>query len=90
MEVNKIVMGLIWNGHSHHKINDVLKIPKSTVIDVARKFFDTGSVENKPRIGRPAKMKERDYCGLERLVKTHRRESLSDITSKYNNSLFLA
>lgn len=86
MEVKNVILDLIRNGHSRHKVSDMLNIPKSTVIDVARKFFDTGSVENKPRSGRPAKMKERDYRGLERLVKTHRRESLSDITSKYNES----
>lgn len=83
MEV-KNVIELIRNGHSRHKVSDMLNIPKSTVIDVARKFFDTGSVENNPRSGQPAKMKERDYHGLERLVKMHRWESLSDITSKYN------
>jgi transposase len=60
----------------------MLKIPKSTVIDVAQKFLATGSVENKRRSGRPVKMKERDYRGMERLVKTHRRESLSDIYIK--------
>ncbi|XP_062566847.1 uncharacterized protein LOC134229158 [Saccostrea cucullata] len=75
---------LIQSGLSRHKVSEMLKIPKSTVIDVARKFFATGSVENKPRSGRPAKMKEMDYRGLERLVKTHRRESLSDITLKFN------
>lgn len=82
MEVKNIIIDLIRNGHSRHKISDMFNIPKSTVIDVARKFFDTGFLENKPRSGRPAKMKERDYRGLERLVKTHRRESLSDISSK--------
>lgn len=82
MEVKNIIIDLIRNGHSRHKISDMFNIPKSTVIDVARKFFDRGFLENKPRSGRPAKMKERDYRGLERLVKTHRRESLSDISSK--------
>lgn len=71
----KNIIELIRNGHSRHKISNMLNIPKSTVIDVARKFFDTGSVENKPRSGRPAKMKERDYRGLKWLVKTQRRES---------------
>lgn len=84
MEVKNIIIDLIWNGHSRHKIIDMLNIPKSTVIDVARKFFDTGSMENKPRSGRPAKTEERVNRGLERLVKTHRRESLSEIKTKYN------
>ena len=33
----------------------MLNVPKSNVIDVCRKFSDTGSVNNKPRSGRPKK-----------------------------------
>ena len=33
----------------------MLNIPKSNVIDVWKKFSDKGSVENKPRSGRPKK-----------------------------------
>lgn len=55
MKVKNIIIDLIRNGHSRHKISDVLNISKSTVIDVANKFYDTGFVENKPS-RRPAKM----------------------------------
>lgn len=55
MKVKNIIIDLIRNGHSRHKISDVLNIFKSTVIDVAEKFYDTGFVENKPS-RRPAKM----------------------------------
>ena len=71
-----IIIDLIQSGHLHQKISDILKISKLTDINVLGTFFATGSVENKPRSGRPAKMKERDYCGLERFVKTHYRESI--------------
>ena len=59
----------------------MLNVPKSNVIDVCRKFSDTGSVENKPRSGRPKKIKLRDYRQLERIVKTNRQSLLSDFTS---------
>lgn len=55
MKVKNIIIDLIRNGHSRHKISDVLNISKSTVIDVAEKFYDTWFVENKPS-RRPAKM----------------------------------
>lgn len=55
MKVKNIIIDLIRNGHSRHKISDVLNIFKSTVIDVAEKFYDTGFVENKLS-RRPAKM----------------------------------
>ena len=62
----------------------MLNVPKSNVIDVCWKFSDTGSVENKPRSGRPKKIKPRDYRQLERIVKTNRRSLLSNITTKFN------
>lgn len=55
MKVKNIIIDLIRNGHSRHKISHVLNISKSTIIDVAEKFYDTGFVENKPS-RRPAKM----------------------------------
>ena len=61
----------------------MLNVPKSNVIDVCRKFSDTGSVNNKPRSARPKKIKPRDYRQLVRIVKTNRRSLLSDITTKF-------
>lgn len=55
MKVKNIIIDLIRNGHSRHKISEVLNIFQSTVIDVAEKCYDTGFVENKPS-RRPAKM----------------------------------
>ena len=62
----------------------MLNVPKSNVINICRKFSDTGSVENKPRSERPKKIKPRDYRQLERIVKTNCRSLLSDITTKFN------
>ena len=62
----------------------MLNVPKSNVIDVCRKFSDTGSVNNKPRSARSKKIKPRDDRQLVRIVKTNRRSLLSDITAKLN------
>lgn len=64
MEMQYIIIDLIRIVLSRHKISNMLNIPKLTVMYVARKFFDTGLVENKPSSGRP-----RDFHGLESLVK---------------------
>ena len=48
--------------------------------------MQSGSVENKARSGRPKLVTDRDYRKLERLVKVNHRDSLSDITSKFNEA----
>lgn len=83
-DAKKVIVDLMQSGLSRRKISEMLKIPKSTVIDICKRFSDTGSLENKPRSGRPPKIKPRDYRKLERIVKTNRRCSLSDITAKFN------
>ena len=42
-DVKNMITELIQSGYSLRNIGDILKIPKSTVIDVIRKFVDTGS-----------------------------------------------
>ncbi|XP_063399124.1 uncharacterized protein LOC134683739 [Mytilus trossulus] len=87
--VKNMIVGMFQNGFSRRKIADILRIPNSTVIDTVRKFIDTGSVENKPRSGRPLFEKPRDYHKLERIVKTSRRSSLCDITNKLNEEKYV-
>ncbi|VDI72282.1 Hypothetical predicted protein [Mytilus galloprovincialis] len=86
-DVKNMIVEMFQNGFSRRKIADILRIPKSTVIDNVRNFLDTGSVENKPRSGRPLFVKPRDYRKLERIVKTSRRSSLCDITNKFNEEI---
>ena len=46
--------------------------------------LQSGSVENKPRSGRPKFVTGKDYRKLERLVKVNRKDFLIVITSKFN------
>lgn len=84
MGVKNMIVGMFRSGYSRRKIGMMLKIPKSTVIDIVNKFCTCGSVENRPRSGRPKLVNLRDYRSLERIVKNNRRDSLTDVTIKYN------
>lgn len=53
--VKIVIMDLMRSGISRRKLSEMLKIIKSTVMDICKKFSDTGSLENKPRSGWPPK-----------------------------------
>lgn len=42
-----LYIDLIWKGYFCYKISDVLNIFKLIVIDVVKKFYDKGFMENK-------------------------------------------
>lgn len=80
MHMKNITVGLLQSGYSRRNITSMLKIPKSTVIGIIRKFSTTSPVGNKPRSDRQVSVSERDYRILERIVHLNRRSSLSEIT----------
>lgn len=48
-DVKIVIMDLMQSRISRRKLSEMLKILKSTVIDICKKFSDTGFLENKPR-----------------------------------------
>lgn len=52
-DVKIVIMDLMQSRISRRKLSEMLKILKSTVIDICKKFSDTGFLENKPRNGWP-------------------------------------
>lgn len=56
-DAKNVIVDLIQNGLSRRKISELLKIQKSTVIDFRQKFSDMGSLDNKPKRGKPPKIK---------------------------------
>lgn len=46
-DAENVIVDLMQNGLSRRKISELLKIPKSTVIDFRQKFSDMGSLDNK-------------------------------------------
>ena len=59
-------------------------IHRNTVGRVLKKFQEKGSVENNRRSGRPRVTDARGDRKIYRIVKRNRRQSLQDITSKFN------
>ena len=57
-----------------------------TISNIVKKYINTGSVENKKRSGRPKLVSDRDYRKLGRFVKANSRDTLSNITSKFNEN----
>ena len=83
-DLKKVVVDLPKNGEKISDIARVLQQPRSTISDIIRRFRKAGTVENRPRSGRPPAMDDRDYRQLEKIVKTERRAPLGEIAAKFN------
>jgi transposase len=80
----KVAIDLFKNGEKISDIARVLQQPKSTISDIIKRFREAGTVENRPRSGRPRAMDDSDYRQLEKIVKNERRAPLVEITAKFN------
>ena len=83
-DVKEMIVTLNLGGLSKNKIGELLGIHRSTVGRVLKKFQERGSVENNRRSGRPRVTDARGDRKIYRIVKRNRRQSLQDITSKFN------
>ena len=86
LDIKKLFVDLYENGHKLSEISKLLSVPYMTISNIVKKYRNTGSVENKKRSGRPKLESDRDYRKLERLVKANGRDTLSNITSKFNEN----
>jgi len=71
------------NGNTYANISANTNIPISTIADIIKKHRNQGTVENKPRCGRPKKLDSRANRRLVREVKKKR----SITSSELRNSL---
>ena len=83
-DVKEMIVTLNLGGLSKNKIGELLGIHRSTVGRVLKKFQERGSVENNRRSGRPRVTDARGDRKIYWIVKRNRRQSLQDITSKFN------
>ena len=85
-EEKRVIINIFESKTSITEIGRLLKRPHSTVSTFIRRYLLRGELENRCRSGRPQKITPRDYRKLERLVKANRRDTLSDITLKFNEN----
>ena len=52
-DLKKVADDLFKNGEKISDIARVLQQPRSTISDIIRRFREAGTVENRPRSGRP-------------------------------------
>lgn len=86
-EQKQTIVCMSKNGLSSRKISDLIGISPNTVQKVLKRNSDRGSVENKERSGKKRLVSDRGDRVLERLVKKNRRQTLSDLTSVFNDSV---
>lgn len=80
------IVSLIESGMKARKVAELMKRSESTISRFLKRFRSTGSIKNQARSGRPKSMTARGRRILLRIVKTHRRQPLRDITSEFNDS----
>lgn len=81
-----MVWKMLQEGKTITYLSETFGIPRSTISSFKKRVEQRGYIENIPRRGRKSTVTSRDYRKLERLVKTHRRESLKDITDQFNEN----
>ena len=85
-EEKRVVINISESGNPITEISRLLKRHHSTVSIFIRRYLLRGELENRRRSERPQKITPQNYRKLERLVKVNRRDTLSDITLKFNEN----
>jgi transposase len=80
------IVTLFDSGFSRAEVCKVIGRPSSTVYHFIKRYVARGSIENKPRSGRPSDFKERDARLLQRCARNNREDTLVDITKKFNEA----
>jgi transposase len=63
-DITELAVYLFKNGENISDIARVLQQPRSTISDIIRRGREAGTVENRPRSGRPRAMDDRGYRQL--------------------------
>lgn len=62
-------------GHSNHQISETLRIPRASVVRIVHRYEEFGTVETRPRSGRPRASNEREDRYLVQFARRHRTAS---------------
>lgn len=83
-ETKTIILELFDSGFKQSEISKVLKISPVTICRFLKRYHESGSIENRPRSGRPKKMDDRSCRTLNRIIRGNRTSTLVDITNEFN------
>ena len=84
-EQKEILLSLSHQGFSSYKIQEFTGINCRTIQKFLKRTREKGSIENNPRSGGRKKTTPRDERVLFRSVKRNRRQTLKDLTARFNN-----
>ena len=80
-----MIIGLHKGDHNPTDISRILGIARSTCRDVINKFVTDQLPKPLPRPGKPPLLSKREERALVRIAKEDRKESLEQLTEKYNS-----
>jgi transposase len=83
-EQKEIIVNLSNKGFSSNKIQNMTGINSKTIHKFLKRMRERGYIENLPRRGGRRKTTPRDNRILFRSVKTNRRQTLKDVTARFN------
>jgi transposase len=86
-DLRQKVIDMRNNGSSYGQISRNLIIPKSTVVNIVKKFNTSDEVKTRPRSGRPSKLSMRSCRHLLRHTRQNRGYTLQRITRYASNLL---
>ncbi|MBW0529240.1 hypothetical protein O181_068955, partial [Austropuccinia psidii MF-1] len=79
LEQRSQIVGM-WNaGLSIRHISEQVAIPKSTVYDTIRRFWERGTCATQPKSGQPKILNNKDCQGLDQFISENRQANLREI-----------
>lgn len=68
------IVALHEAGHSKHYIHRLLQIPRSSIVRIVQRYEEAGTVERRPRSGRPRVLNEREDRYVVQYARRHRHD----------------
>lgn len=73
-------------GHSNHQIHRMLHIPRSSIVRIVARYAEAGTVERRPRSGRPRVLDEREDRYVVQYARRHRNASARALRDHFQHT----
>lgn len=80
------IVALHDSGHSNHHIHRMLNIPRSSIVRIIQRYQEFGTVERRPRSGRPRITHEREDRYLVQYARRHRTASAPALRAHFQGT----